>query len=129
MIKKMLIVIFLIFLVPTALAEISPRYIAMEFCEAQGFVVEQGNEIPDENYNFYDLCVFDNGNKCNTYEFQSGECGEEHKKELSCAKEGESPRFRGCCFGLYSPPIIGPPAACEKVGFFQSIINWLFSIL
>ncbi len=129
MIKKaMLIVIIFIFLVSTVVAEISPREISKEFCEIHGHTFEYGNDTPNEDYTFNDYCLFDDGNKCNANEFQKGECGEEYKKELSCAKEGENPRFRGCCEGLYSPPVKGTPAACQKLNFFQKIWYWLTSI-
>ena len=87
---------------------------APPYCERMGYTIENRT-----------LCVFDDGNSCNLWEFYSGECGSEYVKELPCVPLGEAVfSHEECCEGIpYAPPGLIGQSTCQPVS--KSVKAWL----
>ena len=123
MMKKviMILLIVIILLTSTVAAQIDPGRMAKMFCEVHG---HKAVLTEDPKTSFY---IFDDGEKCELGGFLIEECGEEYKKELSCAKKGELKMFRECCEGLYAPQAFGS-SSCVKMNFLQKMWFWFASL-
>lgn len=83
-------------------------------------------------------CVFDDGNKCQLYDFYDGKCGLEYRKEFPCRNQGKVvfSSFEKCCAGLesYLPYGAAGQSTCQPIRssisrFFGKIWYYIWSIL
>jgi Domain of unknown function (DUF333) len=81
------------------------------FCERQGYQYQQL-----ENGTSY--CLFDDGEKCESWEFVNGRCGQNYLKEFPCVEKGQAVfNFEECCGDLepYLPRnMLGQPTCQTK---------------
>ncbi len=122
--KKLLVVLVVLLFLLSLLTYSSGAFLGADkvFCERQGYKLGF-----DDNLN--EVCIFDDGKSCLTYEFRSGKCGSEYRKELPCVKEGEMVfNFDKCCKGL--EPYFGPQDyghdTCQKVSIQERIDELLY---
>jgi len=93
------------------------------FCERNGYSMSEDGKF----------CDFDDGNSCDIWEFHSGECGEEYRKDsMPCVEEGEPVfHFDECCeghepsmMGCGTVMIIGQPHCRKSPDMFQRFWEW-----
>lgn len=126
--KKLILFLVLVFVLPFAFAAMSPYE---PFCEHQGYKIEI------EEHKQY--CVFNDAERCELNEFYKGECGAKYVKGFPCVEEGNLVfHFEECCEG--SEPYLKPnyigQAACKKVSVFEKAemifympIGWFIILL
>jgi hypothetical protein len=68
------------------------------FCNLQGYNYTN----PENRWSTNDYCNLPNNVTCSWTDFRSGACGQQYRKAIPCAKEGEIvyTGFQKCCNGL-----------------------------
>ena len=123
--KKTILATLLLLLFPFVSFAAVPPYDF--FCEDNGYELSYEAD--------YVFCVFDDGEKCDVYDFYDGECGEEYKTDPAtweCKDEGSYYFAHGdqCCEGLtpfLKPGYSGQPS-CKDLNIFEKFWWWLVDL-
>ena len=124
MLRILVAVMLMLALVPSMNAGLLPT---TEYCLRQGYQIYSTDE-PRRGW-----CVFDDGTRCNIFDFYNGTCGQEHVGKHQCKKEGErldlSRQYVGCCKGLEEIKIGISVFECQPIpNIFQRFWTWIISI-